>query len=220
MEQKIKVLIVDDHAILRDGLVSILSENRDIQIVGEAESGEQAVEYSRELSPDIILMDITMKGITGIEATKVINEENPDIKVIFLTMEVSEKHISSAINSGGSGYLPKNVSEEQLFHAIKTVYEGEQYFDQSISKIVFDSFIKKSSRSSSNGITKGEQLSKREIEVLKLIAEGMPNREISEKLFISVRTVDAHRNHIMKKLDLKTTADLVKYAIRNELVEL
>ena len=219
MKEKIKVLLVDDHTLMRSGLSAMLSGYEDIEIVGEASSGEEAINKAVEFCPDVIIMDIMMSGMNGIEATRWIKEANNEIKVIFVTMEVSEEYISGAMKNGGDGYLPKDVSAGTLYQAIKTVYSGENYFSEKISKIVFNSFHKRAM-----GVPKvigaGDKLSSREIEVLKLIAEGKPNRQISDELFISIRTVDAHRNHILKKLDLNTTADLVKYAIKNSLIEL
>jgi DNA-binding NarL/FixJ family response regulator len=142
-----------------------------------------------------------------------------EIKVIFVTMEVGEENITNAIKNGGNGYLPKDVTGDILYEAIKSVYSGQDYFSESISKIVFNSFHKKS-LGIPKVISKGDKLSTREIEVLTLIADGMPNKQIADGLFISIRTVDAHRNHILKKLGLKTTADLVKYAIKNGLINL
>jgi DNA-binding NarL/FixJ family response regulator len=219
MSDVIKVLLVDDHTLLRNGIVSMLKGYDDIEIVGEAGSGEEAINKVEELSPQVVLMDILMGGMSGIEATRWIKEMDKEIKVIFVTMEVGEENITNAIKNGGNGYLPKDVTGDILYEAIKSVYSGQDYFSESISKIVFNSFHKKS-LGIPKVISKGDKLSTREIEVLTLIADGMPNKQIADGLFISIRTVDAHRNHILKKLDLKTTADLVKYAIKNGLINL
>jgi DNA-binding NarL/FixJ family response regulator len=140
MSDVIKVLLVDDHTLLRNGIVSMLKGYDDIEIVGEAGSGEEAINKVEELSPQVVLMDILMGGMSGIEATRWIKEMDKEIKVIFVTMEVGEENITNAIKNGGNGYLPKDVTGDILYEAIKSVYSGQDYFSESISKIVFNSF--------------------------------------------------------------------------------
>ncbi|MDQ3394363.1 MAG: response regulator transcription factor [Bacteroidota bacterium] len=216
--EKIKVLIVDDHALVRDGLCAMFSNLSEITVVGEASSGNEALNKTEAYNPDIILMDIMMPGMNGIEATQIIKEDHPDVKVIFLSMEVTEAFISEAVQVGASGYLPKDSRKNVLIEAITKVAAGGRYFSSSISELVFEKFYENSLKGKKTNISSGIKISKREVEVLKLIASGMSNKDIAEKLFISGRTVDAHRNHIMQKLDIHSTADLVKYAIKNELI--
>lgn len=215
----INILIVDDHAIVRDGVISMLQSQSDFEIIGEAESGELALELLPKIKPDIILMDIMMPGINGIETTKKIREKYTDPKIIILSMEVTQVLISEAIQAGAQAYIPKDSKKQELIEAIRNVNDGKQYFSPKISEVVFKGFYDQSV-SGNSGAQDGIKITKREVEVLKLIASGMSNREIADSLFISIRTVDAHRNHIMQKLKLKTTAELVKYAIRHKIVEL
>ncbi|MGL1887107.1 MAG: response regulator transcription factor [Reichenbachiella sp.] len=216
---KINILVVDDHSLVREGIISMLSIYDDFEIIGDAESGEEALKKIDENKPDVILLDINMPGgINGIETAKKVLETYSDIKIVILSMEVTQDHISEAIKTGVAGYLAKDTKKEVLAEAIRKVMEGEQYFGDKISQVIFKGFYKQS---------KGEQvanenkdLSKREVEVLRQIASGLSNREIADKLFISIRTVDAHRNHIMQKLNMKSTAQLVKYAIKEKIIDL
>ena len=216
---KIRILVVDDHAIVRDGIVSMLQHQEGFEIVGEAESGEKALEMIQSICLDVVLMDIMMTGISGIEATSKIKEVKPELAIIILSMEVTDVLISEAIRVGALGYVPKDSKKVELIEAIRKVHKGEKYFSPKISEVVFRGFYDQTAngRPGAYGPTK---ITKREIEVLKLIASGLSNRVIADNLFISIRTVDAHRNHIMQKLELKTTAELVKYAIRHKIVEL
>jgi len=215
---EIRVLVVDDHALVREGIITMLSIYEDFNIIGDAESGEEAVIMASKLEPQVVLMDINMPGINGIETAKKILEDLPETKIIILSMEVTQDYISEAIKAGVAGYLAKDTKKDILAEAIRKVMQGEQYFGQKISQVIFKGFYRQSK--GERIATENKVLSKREVEVLRLIASGMSNREIAEKLFISIRTVDAHRNHIMQKLHLKSTAELVKYAIREKIIEL
>lgn len=215
---KINILVVDDHSLVREGIITMLSIYDDFEIIGDAESGEDALKKIEDEKPDVILLDINMPGINGIETAKRILENYDSIKIIILSMEVTQDHISEAIKAGVAGYLAKDTKKEVLAEAIRKVMTGEQYFGDKISQVIFKGFYKQS---------KGEQvanenkdLSKREVEVLRQIASGLSNREVADKLFISIRTVDAHRNHIMQKLNMKSTAQLVKYAIKEKIIDL
>lgn len=219
MEQ-IKIFIVDDHAIVRDGINSMLQSQSDLEIVGQAESGESAIEQLEHIKPDIILMDIMMSGMDGIEATRRITAKFSEPKIIILSMEVTQILISDAIKAGAQAYIPKDSKKHELIEAIRNVRNGERYFSPKISEVVFKGFYDQSVSGSDKGQKEENKITKREVEVLSHIASGMSNREIADKLFISIRTVDAHRNHIMQKLELKTTAELVKYAIKHKIVEL
>lgn len=218
---EIKVLIVDDHALIRDGIVAMLKNEKEIQIIGEAVDGEDAIQKNYDLSPDLIIMDIMMPKFNGFEAAKIIKERQPEAKILFLSMEVKEDFISEAIKVGASGYIPKDANKVILANAIYAVNNGEQYFHRQVSDVIFNRFYQNSMGNEKVKKTYNSgKISKREVEVLKLITSGFSNSQIAEKLYISVRTVDAHRNHIMQKLELGSTAELVKYAIKNNITEL
>lgn len=218
---KISILIVDDHALVRDGIIAMLKNEDDIHIIGEAVDGEEAVAKNNELNPDIIIMDIMMPKFNGLEAAKMIKAQHPNSKIIFLSMEVKEDFISEAIKAGASGYIPKDSNKVILINAIRSVFKGEKYFHSMVSELIFNQFYEKSiGNEKAKKTYSAGKISNREVEVLKLIASGFSNSQIAEKLFISVRTVDAHRNHIMQKLELNNTAELVKYAIKNDIIAL
>jgi len=216
---KIRVLIVDDHQLLRDGLAAMLKDVEHINVVGTASSGEEAINIAQDKIPDIILMDIMMAGMSGIEATRWIKEQNPAIKVIIVSMEVNQGLIGDGIKSGIEGYLPKDVDKATLVKAINKVNAGEKFFSDSITKIIFDSYYQQESGEKKETV-KNKDLTKREVEVLKEVAMGKSNQEVADTLFISIKTVETHKSHILDKLGLKNTAELVKYAIKNEIIEL
>lgn len=220
-EPKIKVMLVDDHRLLRDGLAAILGQAEDIEIVGSVSSGEEAITNFPGLNPDVILMDIMMGGMTGIEATRWIKEQSREVKVILISSEVKKELVTAGIQSGTDGYLPKDVEKDVLIEAIRKVKKGERYFNQAITNLVFEDFYQKKKMTSGGGkVSLPNDLTKREQEVLALIAEGMTNREVADKLFISMKTVDTHKANVLEKLGLKNTAELVKYAIKNNLISL
>lgn len=218
---KIKVLIVDDHRLLRDGLVAILDRVEDIEVVGSVSSGEDAISLAPSLKPDIILMDIMMGGMTGIEATRWIKEQDQLIKVILVSSEMKKELVTAGIQCGIDGYLPKDVDQEILEEAIRTVKRGERYFNEAIKNLVFEDFYQKKKLTNPQGkVTLPNDLTKREQEVLALVASGKSNQEVADDLFISIKTVDTHKNHILDKLGLKNTAELVRFAIKNKLISL
>jgi DNA-binding NarL/FixJ family response regulator len=216
----INILIVDDHTLVRDGIKSLLGNIDDIFVCGLCSTGEEAVGLARTLAPDIILMDIIMKGMTGIEATRWIKEQNNKIKIILLSTEVKKEFVAAGIKSGIDGYIPKDVSQDILLQAIRTVQTGERYFTEAITKLIFEDFYEheKSGKKRDRKITEG--LTKRESEILQLVAEGIGNKEIGERLFISVKTVETHKTHILDKLGLKNNTELIKYAIKNNIISI
>ncbi len=218
----IKIMLVDDHQIVRDGIKALLESLDNVQIIGEASSSKELLDYLETVKPDIIITDISMPEMSGIELTKIINsdEKYSGIKVLILSMYTNEDFIFNAIKVGAKGYLPKNTSRKELFEAINTIYKGEEYFSEQISNIILKSFIKKAKSEDNPDEKKEAVLSARETEILKMFAEGMSNPEIAEKLFISTRTVESHKNHIVQKLELKSTMDLIKFAIKNKIVEI
>lgn len=219
MTNKIKVAIVDDQTLMRDALAASLHQVDDIQVIGTFSSGEEVVSKFRSVNPDVIVMDIVMKGMTGIEATRWLKERNADIKIILLSGEVKKEFVKAGIQSGIDGYLPKDVDKETLLKAIRAVVKGERFFNEAITTLVFEDFYQKEKVTFSVGQQlKGTDLTKRELEVFRLIANGKSNKEVGDELFISVKTVDTHKTHILDKLGLKNTAEMVKYAIRNKLI--
>lgn len=219
MSEKIKICLVDDHTLVRQALASTLNQSGDIQVVGSFASGEEIVGEFKELQPDIILMDILLRGMTGIETTRWIKERDPGIKVILVSSEVKKEFVSAGIQAGIEGYLPKDIEKDVLLKAIRVVHQGEKYFNEAVTKLVFEDFYKKQKTSvHAEKQLQISDLTKREIEVLTKIASGKGNREIAEELFISVKTVETHKMHILDKLGLKNTAELVRYAIKNNLI--
>ncbi|MFZ4398639.1 MAG: response regulator transcription factor [Bacteroidales bacterium] len=216
----IKIMLIDDHQIVRDGIKVLLESLGNVEVIGEASNVHELLEKLKYIQPDIIVTDISMPDISGIELTKIINEDKKyqNIKILILSMYTNEDFVFNAIKAGAKGYLPKNTTRKELFEAVNTIYNGDEYFSESISNIILKSYIKKVKTDENN--EKKESLSIREIEILKLFAQGFTNQEIADKLFISIRTVESHKNHIMQKLALKTTVDLIKFAIKNKIVEI
>lgn len=213
---RIRVLLVDDHQIVRDGLKSILEQFDDIEVIGEAQDAKSLDFCLIQLIPDIILMDISLPDKSGIEITADLSKRHPEIGVIMLSMYLSEEFILNAYKAGAKGYLPKNTSKDELASAIRDIANGEEFYNEQITKILAKSTIRKSTIEDSSS----SALSKREIEILTLYSKGFSNKEIADSLFISNRTVESHKNHIMQKLNLKSQVDMVKYAIKTSLIDL
>ncbi|MFZ2655767.1 MAG: response regulator transcription factor [Victivallales bacterium] len=210
--KKINVLLADDHAILRKGIRVLLDAEKDIKVVGEAENGRQALELSKLLSPEVVIMDISMPILNGTEATRQILDNMPDTKVIILSAHGSDENIEQVVAAGASGYLMKITSVENIAKAIREVCRGNTFFESAAAKRIYARFTK--SPSSGNLIkTRGSILSLREREVLQLVAEGMANKEIAGELKISVKTVEKHRQQLKMKLQIHDTAGLTRYAI-------
>jgi DNA-binding NarL/FixJ family response regulator len=218
MNSKIKIILTDDHRIFRDGIKSLLSENEEIQIIGEASDGFELMEMLKMSTPDLVIMDITMPKLSGIEVTKQISSLYPEMGILILSMHTNEEFVINSIKAGAQGYLPKDTSKEELLKAIHAIYNGGEYYSKNVS----DSFLKNFARrfKVEQTLKENDELTKREIEILQLAAGGSSNKEIADQLYISIKTVDAHKNHIMQKLKLKNTAELVIYAIKNKIIEL
>lgn len=217
--EKIKVILVDDHQLLLEGIAAMLSNIEYIKIVGKAFSGEEAINEVGSLNPDVVLMDIMMQGMTGIEASRWIKEQNSEIKIILISSDVNEKFVRLAIQAGVDGYLPKKVDKEILIEAIKSVHAGERYFSKDVTNIVMDVMYS----SQNDGKIKSldnDELTKREFEVLQQVALGKTNHEVADELFISVKTVETHKANLMSKLNLKNAVELVKYAIKHKIIEI
>lgn len=217
--EKIKVLLVDDHKLIRDGIKSMIETTGDLEVIGSVASGEEAINAVRENKPNVVLMDIVMGGMTGIEATRWIKEIDPGIKVVLVTVEINKEYVSAGIKSGVDGYLPKDVDKETLIDAMRVVQQGGRFFNDAIMKLVFEDFYSHE-KLKTKDIKLPNDLTKREYEILGLVASGKSNKELAEGLFISIKTVETHKTHIMEKLGLKNTAELVKYAIKNKIISI
>lgn len=214
----IKIILVDDHRLVRDGIHALLNETPGVLVVGEAADGNELLALLETVLPHIVIMDVSLPGKSGIELTALLREKHPSIKVIIVSMYTSEEFIFNALKSGAKGYLPKNISWNELSNAITKVQAGGEFFSDQISDAILKSYIRFARSGSDDAPKEDPGLSNREKEILKMIAGGYTNAEIAEKLFISASTVGAHKNHIMQKLELNTTADLIKFAIRNNFV--
>ena len=212
----ISIILADDHDILRNGLRIILNQERDFRIVGEVGDGMECMRMVEELSPDIVLMDISMPSINSLEATRRIKKICPKVKIIILGVDDTKEYVYQVLRARASGYLLKKSAQRDLVTAIRTVNRGRYFLSPPISKMAIIEYI--SGADLFNGDDSLDRLTKREREVLGLIAEGRSNNEISERLRISVKTVEAHRSHIMKKLDIHNTANLTRFAIKQGIV--
>ena len=218
---KIKVLIVDDHQIVRDGIKRILKDEDDIELIGTVGSGKEALDFIKGDNPDILITDLSMPNMSGIELTEKLKKLYPDIKVLILSMFNNEEYIVSSIQAGAKGYLPKQDSTtEILLEAIRTISVGDEFYSPSISKIVLKSFINNAKNTSIGDVAKKHQLTSREKEILKLYVEGCTNNEIAEKLNLSVFTIKTHKNNIMQKYNFKSTVEMIKFALRINIVKL
>jgi DNA-binding NarL/FixJ family response regulator len=217
--EKIKVLLVDDHDIVILGLKALISRNHDIEIVAITNDGEETLAKAEELQPDVVVLDIDLPKISGIEVTEYLTKNFPDIKILLHTSFSDEAHIVAGFEAGASGYVPKTFKTEQLLEAIRTVHRGERYIKGSVSEKFIASYFKTKKSEEIAEIAK-QSLTKREVEILICITDGLSNQEIGDKLHISVRTVEAHKHNIMKKLNIFNTAELVKYALKNNIISL
>ena len=215
--KKIRVVVADDHTILRQGIKALLDNQEEIEVVGEAKDGREAIKAIEELSPDVILMDIAMPGLNGLEATRRIKKKFPMTKVVVLTMHTNEEYIFQILNAGADGYLVKETAFQDLISAINSVHRGEAFMSPSISKKVMTDYIQRAQGEEKVGF---DTLTTREREILQLVAEGNSNKKIAEVLFISPKTVETHRAHIMDKLNIHDRAGLIKYAIRKGMINL
>ena len=209
-KKKIKVLIVDDHPVVRKGLMSCLASKDHLKFVGEAGNGIEAIKLVKELSPDIVLMDVSMPGMDGLEVTEALKRDSPQTKVLILSMESGRGPVLRIIKAGARGYVLKDAPTDELVKAIETVHAGEAYFSGQVAQIALNQYV-----SDADDSKPAAKLSEREREVLALIAEGKSNKEISMHLGIGVRTTETHRERIMRKLEVHSVAGLTKFAIAN-----
>jgi DNA-binding NarL/FixJ family response regulator len=213
----IKVLLAEDHTIVRKGLRSLLEDEEGIEVIGEAEDGREAIKQAEKLHPDIIVMDIAMPGLNGLEATRRLRKLNPEIKILILSVYANEEYVFQTLQAGAEGYLVKKAAPSELILAIKAVYQGNSFLSPSISRTVIDEYIRRAEEIG-EGDDAFKNLTAREAEVLQLIAEGRKTREIAELLYISIKTVETHRAHIMDKLGIHSTAELTQYAISKGII--
>jgi len=218
MSDQIRLLLADDHAVVRSGLRMLLQAQPDMIIVGEAETGQEAIRRVAELSPDVVLMDIEMPGMNGIEATRRIKTDAPTAAVLALTMYEDDQYFFEMLRAGASGYVPKRAAPDELVSAIRAVSRGEVYLYPSLAGRLVQDYLRRGP--AGEGEPPADELTPREQEVLTLIAEGFSNNEIADRLVISAKTVDRHRENLMRKLNLHNRVDLVKYALRKGLIGL
>lgn len=214
---KVKILIADDHDLIHNGIKSILRPIKNYKIIGKAMNGEEAIQKAIELKPDIILMDISMPVMNGIEATRIITAKLPDIKILALTQHEENEYVVEILNSGGVGYLLKNSKKNEFVEAIETVLSGKKAFSKKISDQLISDLVYQT-KDKENPEKQEIPLTKREIEIIRKIADDMSNQEIADELHISLRTVETHRRNLMQKLNVKTVVALLKYAAQHNII--
>jgi len=211
---KIKVLLADDHQLFREGIATLLFSAENIEVIAQAEDGIEAVEKVKHFKPDVVLLDIAMPRMNGIEATKKIKSLYPAVKIITLSMHSDKQYVKGVLEAGADGYLLKNCTYRQLTEAIQSVYDGKKYLSQDITEMVINGYLSPSATNESEY----SKLSEREKEIFMLFARGKSTREISDQLFISVKTVNTHKQNILSKLKLNSNTELVKFALKNGLI--
>ena len=213
----IRVLLADDHTILREGIRALIEDQGDMEVVGEAENGQATVKMVAQLLPDVVVMDIAMPLLNGLEATRQIRRDFPQVKVLILTMHENEEYIRQVLTAGALGYVLKDAAARDLLGAIRTVYQGEAVLSPAITRLVIEDYLRWGDirpEDTTNGLTA------REREVLQLIAEGYTSKEIAGILSLSVKTVQSHRTNLMNKLDLHDRGELIKYAIQKKIIDI
>jgi DNA-binding NarL/FixJ family response regulator len=215
--QKITVILADDHTVVRQGLRALLEAEDDISVVGEAENGRQAVQMAKRLQPDVVVMDIAMPLLNGLEATRQVSRDSPKTKVLILSSYSDDEYVQQLTDAGASGYLVKQTAAQDLVAAIREAKKGNAFFSPAISKRLLEHFRATIGRPP--GEKKSSKLTPRELEVLQLIAEGYANKQIAGELFISIKTVEKHRQQLMNKLDIHDVAGLTRYAITKGIIE-
>jgi DNA-binding NarL/FixJ family response regulator len=217
MTQKIRVLVADDHTLMREGIRALIEDQPDIVVVGEAEDGHAAVRLADKLRPDVVLMDIAMPLLNGLDATRRIKRDHPEIKVLVLTMYDHDEYVRQVLAANASGYVLKRAAASELVAAIRAVYQGEAILSPTITRLVLEDYLQWENVKQATG---QDKLTLREREVLQLIAEGYTNKEIAGILCVSIKTVQSHRGNIMQKLDLHDRGDLIKYAIHKKIIKI
>jgi DNA-binding NarL/FixJ family response regulator len=214
---KIRILLADDHPLVRSGLIKLLEPYKEFVIIGEAGDGEEAVAMTKKLEPDVVVIDLSMPKLSGVEATKIIRKNSPSAKVLVLTMHDNEEYVYQILKSGAGGYMLKNCSRDELAAAIRAVARGDRFFSPRVNEIMMEGYLRKSEGREGTPVSDDDlPLTKREKEILFYIADGLNNAQIAEKLFISARTVETHRTNIMQKLDIHDAANLVRFALNKK----
>jgi two-component system response regulator NreC len=214
---KIRILLADDHTILRNGIRSLLEDEHDMEVVGEAEDGRAAVSLACQLQPEVVIMDIAMPLLNGLEATRQIKREAPQVKVLILTMHDNEEYIRQVLGAGAMGYILKDAAARELISAIRSVQRGEAILSPAVTRLVIEDYLRWGGPRPQED---NDSLSPREREVLQLIAEGYTNKQMAEILSLSIKTVQAHRTNLMQKLGLHDRGELIKYAIQKKIIEI
>jgi len=218
MSEKIKLFVVDDHEVVITGVEAVLSKYPDIEVIGTANEAQEAIDMLKKLEPDIVIMDVQLPDISGIELTRKLLKNKPEMKIIFHTSYIDEENIINGFEAGALGYVPKTFKSDDLVDAIRTVHDGNKYLKGIVSQIVVDRYMKGFTTQSQDAERKS--ITEREKEVLRCIAMGMVNKQVADKLNISQRTVEAHKSNIMKKLNLETKSDLIIYAIKKGIISI
>ncbi|HVT88942.1 MAG TPA: response regulator transcription factor [Tepidisphaeraceae bacterium] len=213
-----RVMLVEDHTLVRSGIRTLLESSREVEVIGEASDGREAVEMARRIKPDVVLMDVAMSELNGIEATRQIASMQPEIRILILSMHADEQYIFEALKAGAQGYVLKSAAVKELMNGIREVAAGRTFVSPSLSLVVMDDYVRRAK--GKHVFSEVSRLTAREREVLQLIAEGKSSSEVGEVLYISTRTVETHRHHIMEKLSIHSIAGLTKFAIRNGLCSL
>ena len=212
----IKVILADDHQLFREGLANLLAESKEIEVIAQAVNGKDAIYKAKQLHPDVVIMDINMPEMDGVEATAQLLKEVPEMKIIGLSIHANKQYIKGMLEAGSSGYLFKNCSYDELIKAIQTVHSGKKYLSEKITEILIHEYLNKEEI----GPSTSSELTDRESEILKLIADGISVSDISNQLFVSIKTINTHKQHILEKLNLKTTTDIIKYALKKGIISL
>jgi two-component system response regulator NreC len=218
VRDKIRVVLADDHRMLREGIRALLERQDDIEVVGEAADGREAVRLVSQLCPDVVVMDVSMPLLNGIEATRQIRRDCPTARVLTLTVHESQDYVAQLLAAGASGYIIKRAGGDELVSAVRAVHRGEVFLHPSIARVVIQDYVQR--LQAGQGLSAQDVLTDREREVLQLIAEGYTNREIADLLHLSIKTVQNHRSNIMRKLDLHDRGELIKYAIQQGIIHL
>jgi len=211
-------MLVDDHSIVRNGIRSLLEQVPDFEIVEEAADGEEALEKLKAIQPDILIMDISLPGMSGIQTTQIVSRLYKNIRTLMLSMHNNEDYILRSVEAGAAGYLLKDSSSDEMIKALRTVAAGEKYFSSPVATIILNGYMSQLKKADKNNRMRRSKLSKKEKEILHFLVDGMSSREIAEKLQLSVRTVDNHRANMMRRLQMKNAAELVKMAVEEKLI--
>jgi DNA-binding NarL/FixJ family response regulator len=216
----LRIVLVDDHKLLREGLKSLLEDEPDLEVVGEAEDGHECILLTKRLKPDVVVMDVGMPGLNGMDATRQVLADSPEVKILALSMHTDKRFASGMLQAGASGYLLKDAAYDELIRAIRTVAAGKTYLSPTITEVVVEDYVQRLGGGEGESAGAFSVLSAREREVLQAMAEGRSTKEIAAALHLSVKTVESHRMAIMNKLDIHSVAELTKYAVREGLTSL